>query len=132
MALASMEVQVGLFAQHGKDGNAKDNIRGYGSVFPGLPGISGLRSGTDDITVIPRSLCQKVHRYKYELIGKYREHIWVFPKIRVTPPNHQFGNRVWNHYFHHPFCGFLGAPIFGSTPISYDDYDRFGFKNPIF
>ncbi len=24
-------------------------------------------------------------------------------------------NRVWNHYFHHPFSGF--PPIFGLTPI---------------
>ena len=31
-----------------------------------------------------------------------------------TPPNHPFGNRVWNHYFHHPFWGF--SPYFWKHP----------------
>ncbi len=30
--------------------------------------------------------------------------IWVFPK-KMVPPNHPMFNRVWNHYFHHPFLG---------------------------
>ena len=34
------------------------------------------------------------------------------PKIGVlTPPNHPFVHRVWNHYFHHPFWD---TPIFGN------------------
>ncbi len=37
------------------------------------------------------------------------------PKNRgFYPPNHPMFNRVWNHYFHHPFWGF--PIIFGSTP----------------
>ena len=39
-------------------------------------------------------------------------HMGVEPKIGVVfyPPNHPFFNRVWNHYFHHPFWGVL--PLF--------------------
>ena len=36
--------------------------------------------------------------------------MWVFPKIMV-PPNHPLKNRVWNHYFHHPFWG-VSIPLF--------------------
>ena len=34
----------------------------------------------------------------------HKLYIWVFPKIGVFTPNHDF-NRVF-HYFHHPFWGF--------------------------
>ncbi len=37
------------------------------------------------------------------------------PKIGGKNPNHPFGNRVWNHDFHHPF---RGTPIFGNTHIA--------------
>ena len=37
----------------------------------------------------------------------------VFPEMMV-PPNHPLKNRVWNHYFHHPFWGTI---IFGNTHI---------------
>ncbi len=40
--------------------------------------------------------------------GCWTKNRWVFP------PNHPFGNRVWNHYFHHPFWG---ARIFGNTQM---------------
>ncbi len=41
--------------------------------------------------------------------------IWVFPKIRENPPQIIHFNRVWNHYFHHPFWGFY--PLFLETSI---------------
>ena len=42
--------------------------------------------------------------------------LWVLNQtlgVHGTPQIIHF-NRVWNHYFHHPFWG---TPIFGSTPL---------------
>ena len=41
--------------------------------------------------------------------------IWVFPKIRVGPPNHPMFYRVF-HSFHHPFWGF--SPYFWKHPFT--------------
>ena len=46
--------------------------------------------------------------------------MWVFPKIWENHPksSHLF-NRVWNHYFHHPFWG-VNTPYFlGKHPYMY-------------
>ncbi len=51
----------------------------------------------------------------------------VNPKIGgFYPPNHPPLNRVFHHYFHHPFWGFL-SPYFGfNTQIEILNYWQFG------
>ena len=49
------------------------------------------------------------------------EYMGVNPKIMI-PPNHPF-NRVWNHYFYHPFCFF--SAIFGNTHIECNPINGF-------
>ena len=46
-----------------------------------------------------------------------RHDLGVEPKIGVKyPPNPWNFNRVWNHYFHHPFWG-SNPPIFGNIHL---------------
>ena len=52
----------------------------------------------------------------------------VEPKIggkKETPPNHPLKNRVWNHYFHHPFWGV-------TTPYFWFNTHMFSFSRCIY
>ena len=52
------------------------------------------------------------------LFLKKENHVGV-SKNMGKPPNHPFVHRVWNHYFHHPFWGWLYPYFWFNTYVDH-------------
>ncbi len=56
--------------------------------------------------------------HHFQLPTSFKPHIHMgVSKNRGGPPKSSIFNRVWNHYFHHPFWGVDTTSIFGNIHI---------------